>query len=173
MSPDTITIRQRHLMKSKDIREFIQTLKGIYSEELVDQLLTTKSKVEWIKIDNDEELYAIENILSLWKKDGKYIPLLSYLFNHTVPFKAVKVDKGAIPYVSNGADVMRPGITFIEPSIKVDDVVLIQDSVHGKTLAVGLALFSGEEMQKMAKGKVIHTIHSVNDPIWAFSKSFK
>lgn len=173
MSPEVITIRQRHLMKSKDIREFIQTLKGIYSDALVDILLTTKSKVEWIKIDTEEELYAIDDVLSLWKKDGKYIPLLSFLLHNTAPFKSVKVDKGAIPYVSNGADVMRPGITFIDPTIKVDDVILIQDSVHGKTLAVGLSLYNAPEMQNMPKGKVIHTIHAVNDPIWAFSKSFK
>jgi PUA domain protein len=171
--PREITIHQRHLLKSKDIREFIQTLKTIYPEEFVDKMITPKSSVEWIKIDNDEQLYAIDKVLTLWLTEGKYIPLLSFMLNHPLEFKNVKVDKGAIPYVSNGADVMRPGIIYIDQSIQEGDVVTIMDSVHEKVLAIGLALFDAETMQNMPKGKVIKTVHALNDSIWQFSKTFK
>ena len=168
-----ITVHQRHMLKSKDIRDLIQTLKGSYPPEIIDEMITPKFSVEWIKIDNDEQLYAIDKVLSFWFTEGKYIPLSSFLLNHPVNFKAVKVDKGAIPYVSSGADVMRPGITFIEPAIQEGDVVTIQDSVHDKVLAIGIAQYDAETMQAMDKGKVIKNVHALNDAIWAFSKTFK
>ena len=169
----SLNIHQRHLLKSKDIKQLIQDLKTAYGTAIDDNVITAKSKVEWIKIDNNEELYAVEGILAFWSKDGQYIPLLSYLMKKPIAIKNVKVDAGAIKFVSGGADVMRPGITYIHPDIKTDDIILIQDSVHGRTLAVGKAMFDAAMMQTMDKGKVIKSIHSLKDPIWEFSKEFK
>jgi PUA domain protein len=169
----SINIHQRHLLKSKDIKQLIQQVTAQYGEQIADTMISSKAKVEWIKIDNNEELYAIDNVLAFWVSEGKYIPLLSYLLKKPLPIKAVKVDAGAIKFVSGGADVMRPGITTIDPSIQVDDIILIQDGVHSRTLAVGKALFDGPTMEKMDKGKVIKSVHSLKDSIWEFSKTFK
>lgn len=169
----SINIHQRHLLKSKDIKDLIQQIITQYGEQVADTMVTTKSKVEWIKIDNNEELYAIDNILTLWVSEGKFVPLLSYLLKKSLPIKAVKVDTGAIKFVSGGADVMRPGIITIDPTIQLDDIILVQDGVHSRTLAVGKALYDGPTMQKMDKGKVIKSVHSLKDSIWEFSKTFK
>jgi PUA-domain protein len=176
----SFNVHQRHLLKAKDIKQLVDILKQQFGESVVNQMLTPKSKVEYIKIKKtteelkeEEELYAIEGVVALWAQEGKYLPLLSYLLKSTIPFKHVKVDVGAIKFVSNGADVMRPGITFIDPTIQIDDIVLIQDSVHGRTLAVGKALFNATEIQTMDKGKVIKTVHSLKDAVWEFSKTFQ
>jgi PUA domain protein len=175
----SFNVHQRHLLKAKDIKQLVEDLKHQFGELVVGQMLTPKSKVEYIKIKKivedlkeEEELFAIEGVISLWVRDGKYIPLLSYLLKNNLPFKHVKIDVGAIKFVSNGADVMRPGVTYIDPNIQTDDIVSIQDSVHGRTLAVGKALFSAPDMQTMDKGKVIKTIHSLKDAVWEFSKEF-
>jgi PUA domain protein len=42
----------------------------------------------------------------------------------------------------------------------------IRDQQHGKPLAIGMAIVSGDEMMKMTKGKAIKTIHWVGDELW-------
>ena len=73
---------------------------------------------------------------------------------------------GAVRFVVNGADVMRPGIVEIEDGISKDDLVSVIDKNNRKPLAVGIALFSAEEMKAMSTGKVIKNIHYVGDELW-------
>ena len=73
---------------------------------------------------------------------------------------------GAVKFVVNGADVMRPGIVEIEEGIAKDEFVAVIDKNNKKPLAVGIALFSSEEMKGMNSGKVIKNIHYVGDELW-------
>ena len=75
---------------------------------------------------------------------------------------------GAIKFVVNGADIMRPGITEIQDGIEKDKFVVVIDEKNKKPLAVGLALFNSQEMQTATSGKVIKNIHFVGDEIWGF-----
>ena len=170
-----MNIRQRHMLKSKDIKELKQTLYELFDDNTINELFTTKPKVEFLRLDNREEIIVINNILSFWITKERYIPCLTLLINPDVTFsmKSVTVDKGAIRFVANGADIMRPGITVIDETIQKDDIVKIQEETHGRALAVGMAMFDAEEMQKMPKGKVIKNIHTVNDSVWEFSKTFR
>ena len=76
------------------------------------------------------------------------------------------VDPGAIPFLMNGADCMGAGIHMADPSLEEGDLVWVRDQEHGKPLAMGLALVSGEEMVEMANGKAIRTLHWVGDDLW-------
>jgi len=84
--------------------------------------------------------------------------------------KYVTVDKGAVKFVSNGADIMIPGIVEAEASIVEGDFVWIREETHHKPLAVGTALIPGAEiMLKKSSGeggKAVRTIHYVGDKIW-------
>ena len=80
----------------------------------------------------------------------------------------VTVDAGAISFVSDGADVMRPGIVEADPEIRADDLVVIAEETHGKVLAVGRALADGDEMVGDS-GKVVESIHHVGDDLYEFS----
>ena len=73
---------------------------------------------------------------------------------------------GAVKFIVNGADIMRPGIVEIEAGILKDELVSIIDKNNQKTLAVGIALFSSAEMKGMSLGKVIKNIHYVGDELW-------
>ena len=94
------------------------------------------------------------------------------LLKKKVKIKTITVDMGAIRFVTNGADVMRPGITQIDPSIKKNNIIRIADESHDKTLAVGKALFDADEMQDKKKGKVVKNLHTIKDSVWEFSKEF-
>jgi PUA domain protein len=174
MSPAILKIRQRHFLKSKDKKIFFALLANFFpgQESQVQEMVSSKSRIEWVKLDQNQELYAVDGVLAFWLKEGKIIPLLSFLRNHDTPFKTVHVDLGAIKFVAKGADVMRPGITTIDSTIEKGDVVLIKDPNHNQVLAVGEALYDAPQMQAMDTGKVIKAIHSITDNIWAFSKDF-
>ena len=73
---------------------------------------------------------------------------------------------GAVPYVTNGADVMGPGILEADPGISEGDLVWIKDVKNNVPLAVGVALRSGEELSSKQPGKAIKTIHYVGDKLW-------
>ena len=80
----------------------------------------------------------------------------------------VTVDAGAISFVSDGADVMRPGIVEADPDIAEGDLVVIDEENHGKVLAVGRALTSGDDMVG-SDGRVVDSIHHVGDDLYEFT----
>ena len=76
------------------------------------------------------------------------------------------VDKGAIPFLMNGADCMGAGIHIADPAIPSGGFVWIRDQDAGKPLALGIALVNGEGMMEMTKGKAISTLHHIGDELW-------
>ena len=80
----------------------------------------------------------------------------------------VTVDAGAISFVSDGADVMRPGIVEADASITDRDLVVVVEETHGKALAVGRALTDGDAMVGDS-GKVVSSIHHVGDELYQFT----
>ncbi|AWB26495.1 RNA-binding protein [Halococcoides cellulosivorans] len=89
--------------------------------------------------------------------------------NATDPERAtVTVDAGAIEFVSDGADVMRPGIVAADDAIEAGDPVVIVEEAHGKALAVGRARVEGSDMVG-EEGKVVDSIHHVGDDIYEFA----
>ena len=82
-----------------------------------------------------------------------------------VPIKRlVVVDAGAVRFVVNGADIMKPGIVSADPEIAAGDLVVIVEVRHKKPLAIGRALVTGTEMK--GEGKAVKSLHHVGDLIW-------
>ncbi|NOY11608.1 MAG: DUF1947 domain-containing protein [Archaeoglobi archaeon] len=79
----------------------------------------------------------------------------------------VVVDEGAVKFVMNGADIMRPGIVEADSSIQEGDFCYVVVEKKLTPLAVGIALTSGEDMVG-DRGKVVENIHHLNDKIWRF-----
>ena len=82
--------------------------------------------------------------------------------------RTVTVDAGAVSFVGDGADVMRPGIVEADPAIAADDLVVIVEETHDKALAIGRALVDGAEMLG-DNGKVVASIHHVGDDLYEFT----
>jgi PUA-domain protein len=82
--------------------------------------------------------------------------------------RVVTVDPGAIEFVSNGADVMRPGIVAADEAIAEGDLVVVDEETHGKVLAVGRALTDGADMAGR-EGRVVESIHHVGDDLFELS----
>ncbi|MFX1258834.1 MAG: DUF1947 domain-containing protein, partial [Promethearchaeota archaeon] len=110
-----MNIKQRHFIKHTEIRDLKQDILQQYNDDFVNQIFPKKCNIEMIFTETGDTLYAINKELILWKSKEGYIPVLSFLLENKVDLKTIVVDKGAIRFVTNGADVMRPGITSIDP----------------------------------------------------------
>ena len=166
-------IKHRHFIRKSELKPLKDLILKQYDQKFVDQIFPKKSNVEVIETEAGDTLYAINNVLKLWKSKEGYIPVLTLLLNNQVDLKTIVVDFGAIRYVANGADVMRPGITKIDPLIKAGDIVQIREETQNRALAVGKAMFDALEMEKKTSGKVVKNLHTIQDSIWEFEKEFK
>ena len=147
---------KRTQVRSKDISKEVEKYKIEISKKDQVELLEEEGMYKIILLNKKPSFFYFEN---------KIVPTLKFLQENNV-LKKITVDMGAVKFVVNGADIMRPGIVEIETGIAKDEFVCVIDKNNKKPLAVGIALFDGNEMQAMKSGKVIKNIHYVGDELW-------
>ncbi len=168
-----MNIKQRHFIRKNELNQLRESISNQYSDDFANTLIPKKSRVEIIITEDNDELFAVNGTLTLWKSIEGYLPVLTLLLNKIIDLKAVIVDMGAVRFVTNGADIMRPGITKIDPEIKENEIIKIIDEKNHQTLAVGKAIFEAEVMKNKNTGKVIKNLHTIQDQVWKFIKNFK
>lgn len=126
--------------------------------------------VQVIEIEENNSVLMGENFVAI-KADQHILPLLAEEEVLKL-FPSVSVDMGAVKFVCNGANVMRPGIVKMD-EFKKGDIVVVKDSTHEKYLAVGLALTSSQEANTMSKGPVVQNKHYISDKFWEAYKQNK
>ena len=82
------------------------------------------------------------------------------------------VDMGAVKFMCNGANVMRPGITSYSQFEKESMVCIIEESQH-KFLAIGKSCVSSSDMESMSKGEIVKNMHYISDKYWEAGKIIK
>jgi len=122
-------------------------------------------------VANDGSIIFADDVPVLIRKKDLWIPSLKFeIVIGSLP--KVIVDMGAIPHITNGAQIMRPGIRLISDNFRKNEFVVIQDERFHKSLAIGTADVDSESMKAMTKGKVITNLHYVGDDFWkAFDAS--
>ncbi|WP_456369841.1 DUF1947 domain-containing protein [Geoglobus sp.] len=103
----------------------------------------------------------------LLEHDGRYYFTVYGIMKHRPEGGQVIVDEGAVKFVMNGADVMRPGIVEADPEIREGDFCYVVVEKKLTPLAIGIALTSGDDMIG-ERGKVVENIHHLNDRVWKF-----
>ncbi len=147
-------------MKKKQLSK--SDIKQLNSEiEKYNIQLDKKDKVEIF----DNSLVVVNSSPFFFKHDSGWVPTLKLELEKSLLKKAV-VDMGAIKFVVNGADVMRPGISEIDESIKNGEVISIVDINNKKPIAIGQALASGVEINQQDSGRSIKNMHYIGDKIW-------
>lgn len=86
-------------------------------------------------------------------------------------FPSAVVDEGAIRFLLNGADVMRPGIRKFDDWGEAGRMVVVKEEKKGRAIAVGTSMVSGADAQGMAKGGCVRNLHHVGDRFWNLHKS--
>ena len=142
-------------LKVKELNKEIESYDISYHKK--DQAVIVK--------DEKHKLILVNKEPGFFYYQDKIVPTLKNLQKNSL-LKKITVDMGAVKFVINGADIMRPGITEIEDGINENDFIVIVDVNNQKSLAVGIALLNSEEMRSSTSGKVIKNIHYVGDEIW-------
>ena len=96
---------------------------------------------------------------------GEYFPYLGSQATLAL-FPQAFVDEGAIKFLLNGADVMRPGVRKFDDWGPAGKTVVVREEKKGRAIAVGPSMVSGAEAQGMSKGGCIRNIHHIGDKFW-------
>ena len=99
----SIKVKKRNYLKKKKIKEIKNELKDY------GKLLQNKKNVEILET-TDNSFILVDGEPYIIIIDGKPFPTLKAALANEIKGKTVTVDMGAIKFVSNGADIMSPGI---------------------------------------------------------------
>jgi len=157
------TVKKRHVIRKSQIARLF--------DHLVEEIgpsaeLFRSERIERIETDAPVEIYLVDKKPLLMASGTWAFPTLRGLIEHPIPERRVVVDAGAVRFVANGADAMRPGIVSISPDVRAGHPVQVVEERYGKPLAIGIALFDAADMERQEKGKSVKSVHYVGDDIW-------
>ncbi|WP_313691641.1 RNA-binding protein [Halorarum halobium] len=156
-------VKSRHHLRSDAVSEIRETLADRLGVELPGEAFElvelTDSPFDLVLVDGEQHV--------LYYEDEPFITVRG-ANAHPPERGVVTVDSGAISFVSDGADVMRPGITEADDGIAEGELVVVAEESHGKALGVGRALVDGSEMVGDS-GKVVKSLHHVGDDLYEFA----
>lgn len=155
-------VKSRHHLRSDEI--------GALEDSLADRLGIdldgdSYERVEFTDVDREVVLVDGDPLVASF--DGDLFVTVRGANAHSPEGHVVTVDSGAISFVSDGANVMRPGITEATADIESGDLVVIVEEAHGKALAVGRAETDGSDMVGDS-GRVVESLHHVGDDLYEF-----
>jgi PUA-domain protein len=155
-------IKSRHHLRSDEVREIETSLEDTLGVELdadtYELVELEDSEFDIVLVDGEPIVVYIEEEAFLTVEGANAYPPTK---------RVVTVDAGAVSFVSDGADVMRPGIVEANDDIESGDLVAIAEETHGKVLAIGRAKTGGDEMVGDS-GKVVESVHFVGDELYEF-----
>ena len=155
-------VKSRHHLRSDEIDELAASLADRLGVDLdgddYERVEFTDVDREVVLVDGDPLVASFDGDLFLTVRGANAYPPQNHV---------VTVDSGAISFVSDGANVMRPGIVEATDDIEPGDLVVVVEAQHGKALAVGRAETDGDDMVGDS-GKVVESLHHVGDDLYEF-----
>lgn len=158
-------IKKRHPIRDSDIRDLAGRLKPRFGVEIENLL---EGRVETAELESGENIILADGEPVLVKKDI-FFPFTSAA--DKLSLKRITVDMGAVKPISDGADIMAPGIVEVEEGIEKGEIVGIEDEENGKVIAIGETLV-GKDSIKGEEGKVVQNLHYVGDKYWSLLEEF-
>lgn len=145
-------------IRKKEAREISREVKeraGVNVEGEMELLDFGDKKI--ILVNNEPLLFEYE--------DKHYVSLYGAIKLKPEKYR-ITVDSGAMSFIMNGADIMKPGIVYADIRIKEGDFVYV--TVEGKEspIAIGVAMCDAGEMK--GKGKAVKNLHYLKDKIWGY-----
>ena len=155
-------VTSRHHLRSDEIDDLAASLADHLGVDLEGEEF---ERVEFADVDREVVLVDGEPLVASF---GGHLFLTVRGANAFPPDRhVVTVDGGAISFVSDGANVMRPGIVDATDDIEPSDLVVVVEENHEKALAVARADTHGGNMLGDS-GKVVENLHHVGDDLYDF-----
>ncbi len=160
--------RKEHYLSKSDIDSIVERARREWGIDIKRPKVLKIIDARGSSLVVGDEFIAI--IKSIDDNKTVILPFLASKYSFLSLFPSVVVDMGAVKYICNGADVMRPGIVAMDEFSK-GAVVTVKDTNYSKYIAVGIALTSSNEAKEMSKGAVIHNMHYIGDEVWQLYKN--
>ncbi|KAI3660586.1 hypothetical protein MP638_000126 [Amoeboaphelidium occidentale] len=164
-------------MKSSVVRNMRQTLTDRYPgiTEHLDDIIPKKSQLTLIKCKDATTFVTLDGEMLFFNSfDGPWMPSLRLLHKYPNMLTKVQVDKGAIKFVMNGADIMCPGLTskggILNDDIKEGTIVAVMAEGKEHAVAIGIMKMDAVTIKKENRGIGIENIHHLNDVVWKQSE---
>ena len=80
-----------------------------------------------------------------------------------------QVDRGAVPFVLSGANIMAPGLTSAGGAMEdvpAESVVAVMVQGKEHAVAVGITCMSTQDIRSTNKGNAVENTHWLNDGLW-------
>jgi malignant T-cell-amplified sequence len=168
---------EEHVSSTGQIKNSV--LRGIHSsivdqfpylEASIDNILPKKSTTV-AKCQGKVQIILVDGVPMFFnERDGPYFPTLKVLHKYPSFLKRLQADKGAIPFILSGANIMTPGFTSTGGSIPIDiaigEPVAIYAEGKEHALAVGFMKMSTDEMKSTKKGIAVENIHYLLDGLY-------
>lgn len=158
-----MAVRNRHRIRDKDAESYLRHLQEAFGMEPFD------GPLEEGTADLGPVLLAGGRVVAArvaGPEDDRFWPTVHGMLMRAPSRAWVTVDMGAVPHVTNGADVMAPGIVDADPAVAEGDPVWVRDERNQRPLAVGRALTDGPAMVEATSGKAVATLHHVGDELF-------
>ena len=155
-------VKSRHHLRSDEIGDLETSLADHLGIDLDGE---NYERVEFV--DTDREVVLVDGDPLVASFDGDLFVTVRGANAYPPERHVVTVDQGAISFVSDGANVMRPGITEATDDIVPGDLVVVVEETHRKALAIGRAEADGTDMVGDS-GMVVQSLHHVGDDLYAF-----
>lgn len=118
----------------------------------------------------DSEIILIDNRPAWFYYNKRLVPTVQTLLDYNF-LKKVYVENEAVPYIKEKLAVLRPSIGRFDSQLKKDEFVCVSNEKWDKPFAVGIALYTGEDIAKLTAGEMIRIVHHVGDRIWELTWS--
>ena len=158
-----IIIKKRHAIKKGQLTSLMTKLRESIGDDAEKYVAPM---IEIAETTSKFNIYLIDKKPILMEKDEWAFPTLRGAILRPFSGRRITVDMGAVPYMINGADIMRPGVVSVTPDVKANFPALVVDESHGKPLAVVIPLYDAEGILALEKGKAAKNIHYVGDELW-------
>lgn len=159
-------IRNRIRLRRKEIAEVAERLSREYGTT---SMFGEEDPLERGETELGDALILKNEIIGLYHEGATGFSVRGIL-RYGASKRFVTVDMGAVRFLTNGADVMGPGIVDADPGIQAGDWVWVREERHGKPLAVGLALAPGSVLKTKPKGKQVKSRAFVGDRLWLWGQ---
>jgi len=167
--PKIERFKTRHLLKKREQKAELERIERDLGTRVTG--IGPDTQFEEGITDDGSRVLLLNGTIVFFELEGKLFPTLRALLDGIVKIPQVVVDMGAVKYVANGADIMRPGIRSVQDGILEGSVVVIVDERYAKPLAVGISTMSSEGLRAASSGKVVISKHHIGDDLWEFGKT--
>ncbi|HJJ55618.1 MAG TPA: RNA-binding protein [Methanocorpusculum sp.] len=159
-----LKIKKRHAIKKSQLN----TLKSKLTESIgiENSDLFKSNMIEIAETVSEFNLYIINKVVMIMETEEWAFPTLRGVLSHPISGHKIVVDMGAVPYVVNGADIMRPGVVSVSDDVIENHPALIVDERNGSPLSISIPLYNADKIMALNSGKIAKNVHFIGDDLW-------